>query len=53
MLDVMYEVPGEEGVEEVIVNEQTIQKKEAPLIVMSKDIDAEAMGDDPDVSPNT
>ena len=53
MLDVMYEVPGEEGVEEVIVNEQAIQKKEAPLIVMSKDIDAEAMGDDPDVSPNT
>ena len=53
MLEVMYEVPGEEGVEEVIVNEQAIQKKEAPLIVMSKDIDAEAMGDDPDVSPNT
>ena len=53
MLDVMYEVPGEEGVEEVVVNEQAIQKKEAPLIVMSKDIDSDAMGDDSDAPTTT
>jgi len=52
MLDVMYEVPGEEGVEEVVVNEQAIQKKEAPLIVMSEDIKSDAMGDDSE-SPTT
>jgi ATP-dependent Clp protease ATP-binding subunit ClpX len=50
MLDVMYEVPSEDGVEEVVVNEQAIQKKESPLIVMSKDIESDAMGEDPDAS---
>jgi ATP-dependent Clp protease ATP-binding subunit ClpX len=50
MLEVMYEVPSEDGVEEVVVNERAIQKKEAPLIVMSKDIESDAMGEDPDAS---
>jgi ATP-dependent Clp protease ATP-binding subunit ClpX len=50
MLDVMYEVPSEDGVEEVVLNEQAILKKEAPLIVMSKDIESNAMGEDPDAS---
>ena len=52
MLNVMYEVPGEEGVQEVIVNEQAILKKELPLVVMRKENDIEeSPSDDSDASP--
>jgi len=34
MLNVMYDIPSQEGVREVIFNERAIQKKEPPLVVM-------------------
>ncbi|MBL90310.1 MAG: ATP-dependent Clp protease ATP-binding subunit ClpX [Myxococcales bacterium] len=51
MLNVMYEVPGEEGVEEVIVNEQAILKNEVPLVVMSKDDVPQSIEEDSETSP--
>lgn len=36
MLNVMYDVPSEEGVREVVYNEQAILRKEPPLIVMGE-----------------
>jgi ATP-dependent Clp protease ATP-binding subunit ClpX len=41
MLDIMYDVPSRAGVKEVIVNEEVILKGESPLIVYSKDKEAE------------
>ena len=47
MLDVMYDVPSQKGVREVIINEQAVQKKEPPLIVMGQGGDA-ADGQEPE-----
>jgi ATP-dependent Clp protease ATP-binding subunit ClpX len=37
MLDVMYEVPSQRGVKEVLVNEEVILKNEKPLVVYEKE----------------
>ena len=37
MLDIMYEVPSEESVKEVVINEEVILRKETPLIVYEKE----------------
>jgi ATP-dependent Clp protease ATP-binding subunit ClpX len=36
MLDVMYEVPSQVGIKECLVNEETIVKKERPILVYEK-----------------
>jgi ATP-dependent Clp protease ATP-binding subunit ClpX len=36
MLDVMYEVPSHKNIREIVLNEECIMKKEAPLIVYEK-----------------
>jgi len=36
MLDVMYEIPSQQGIKECIVNEETIQKREKPILVYEK-----------------
>jgi ATP-dependent Clp protease ATP-binding subunit ClpX len=36
MLDVMFDVPGQQGIKEVVVNEASVLRKEAPLVVMGK-----------------
>jgi ATP-dependent Clp protease ATP-binding subunit ClpX len=41
MLDLMYEIPSRTGVKEVVVNEEVIQRGEAPIIVYSKEKEAE------------
>ncbi|MDH3257504.1 MAG: ATP-dependent Clp protease ATP-binding subunit ClpX, partial [Nitrospinota bacterium] len=33
MLDIMYDLPSSEDVEEVVINEEVINKKEQPLLV--------------------
>jgi ATP-dependent Clp protease ATP-binding subunit ClpX len=37
MLDVMYEIPGEENVKEVVVNEEAVVQGKRPLVVMAAD----------------
>jgi ATP-dependent Clp protease ATP-binding subunit ClpX len=37
MLDIMYEVPSQRGVKEVVVNEETILKGDKPLVVYEKE----------------
>jgi ATP-dependent Clp protease ATP-binding subunit ClpX len=37
MLDIMYEVPSQRGVKEVVVSEETINKGEKPLVVYEKE----------------
>jgi ATP-dependent Clp protease ATP-binding subunit ClpX len=41
MLDIMYDVPSRTGVKEVVVNEEVILRGEAPIIVYSKEKEAE------------
>ena len=36
MLDVMYDTPSQKGVQEIVLNEQAVLKKEAPMVVMGK-----------------
>jgi ATP-dependent Clp protease ATP-binding subunit ClpX len=36
MLDVMYEIPSEKGIVECIVNEETVVKKERPILIYRK-----------------
>jgi ATP-dependent Clp protease ATP-binding subunit ClpX len=36
MLDVMYEIPSEKGIVECIVNEETVVKKERPILIYKK-----------------
>lgn len=36
MLDVMYEIPSEKGVVECIINEETVVKKERPILIYKK-----------------
>jgi ATP-dependent Clp protease ATP-binding subunit ClpX len=37
MLDIMYDVPSKSGIKEVVINEDVITKREAPLIVYQKE----------------
>jgi ATP-dependent Clp protease ATP-binding subunit ClpX len=37
MLDIMYEVPSQRGVKEVLVSEETILKGDKPLVVYEKE----------------
>ena len=37
MLDIMYEIPSEESVREVIVNEEVLVRKEKPLILFQEE----------------
>ena len=37
MLDIMYEIPSQQGIKEVVINEDVILKAEAPLIVYHKE----------------
>jgi ATP-dependent Clp protease ATP-binding subunit ClpX len=37
MLDIMYEIPSEDSVKEVIVNEEVILRKESPIVVYEDD----------------
>ncbi len=37
MLDIMYEIPSRTGVKEILVSEETILKKEPPLLVYAKE----------------
>jgi len=36
MLDVMYEIPSQKGIKECLINEDTIQKRERPILVYEK-----------------
>ncbi|HBF13620.1 MAG TPA: ATP-dependent Clp protease ATP-binding subunit ClpX [Deltaproteobacteria bacterium] len=36
MLDIMYEIPSQENVEEIIINEDTVLKKAEPIIIYQK-----------------
>ena len=40
MLDIMYDVPSRRNVREVVITEDVIDKKEAPLIVMQKEAES-------------
>jgi len=40
MLEIMYEIPSKTGVKEVVISEDTITKRDAPLIVYEKEADA-------------
>jgi ATP-dependent Clp protease ATP-binding subunit ClpX len=37
MLDIMYDIPSRSGIKEVVINEDVITKREAPLIVYQKE----------------
>jgi ATP-dependent Clp protease ATP-binding subunit ClpX len=37
MLDIMYEIPGKQGIKEVVISEDVILKSEAPIIVYQKE----------------
>jgi len=37
MLDIMYDIPSRNGIKEVVVNEDVITKRDAPLIVYQKE----------------
>ncbi|MCB9528979.1 MAG: ATP-dependent Clp protease ATP-binding subunit ClpX [bacterium] len=37
MLDIMYEVPSQDSVKEVVINEEVIQRREQPLVVHEKE----------------
>ena len=41
MLDIMYDIPSRGGIKEVVINEEVITKKESPLIVYTKEREAE------------
>lgn len=36
MLDVMYEIPSQKGIKECVINEDTVTKKERPLLIYEK-----------------
>ncbi len=40
MLDIMYDVPSRRNVKEVVINEDVIDKREPPLIVMQKEAES-------------
>jgi ATP-dependent Clp protease ATP-binding subunit ClpX len=37
MLDVMFEIPGEENIKEVVVNEEAVLQGTCPLVVLGED----------------
>ena len=37
MLDIMYDIPSRNGIKEVVINDEVITKREAPLIVYQKE----------------
>ena len=37
MLDIMYEIPSEESVKEVVVNEEVVMSREKPLVLYEKE----------------
>lgn len=41
MLDVMYDIPGQKGVKEVVVNEQAVLRNEPPLVLMGSNDDTD------------
>ena len=36
MLDIMYDIPSQPGIKEVVINEDVVTQKEQPLIVYQK-----------------
>jgi ATP-dependent Clp protease ATP-binding subunit ClpX len=50
MLDVMYDIPSQKGVKEIVINEAAVLKKEPPLVVMGEP-DADDDDDDDDDAP--
>ena len=42
MLDIMFDVPGEPGITEVIINEDVVENHVAPLVTYSKDAQKES-----------
>ena len=40
MLDIMYDVPSRRNVREIVISEDTIEKKEPPIIVMAKEAES-------------
>ena len=40
MLDIMYDVPSKRNVREIVISEDVIDKKEAPLVVMQKEAES-------------
>jgi ATP-dependent Clp protease ATP-binding subunit ClpX len=40
MLDIMYDVPSRRNVREIVISEDVIDKKEAPLVVMQKEAES-------------
>jgi ATP-dependent Clp protease ATP-binding subunit ClpX len=42
MLDVMFDIPSQRGVKEVVINDRAVLKKEAPIVVMGNPEDAAA-----------
>ena len=36
MLDVMYEIPSQKGIKECLINEDTVIKKEKPILIYEK-----------------
>jgi ATP-dependent Clp protease ATP-binding subunit ClpX len=39
MLDLMYEVPSDQNIKEVVVNEDVILRKEKPTLLMHKQVE--------------
>ena len=37
MLDIMYDIPSEESVKEVVVNEEVVMSREKPLVLYEKE----------------
>ena len=42
MLDIMYDVPAQDGIKEVVINEEVITKKAEPVVVYEKEKEAES-----------
>jgi len=40
MLDIMYDVPSRRNVQEIVISEDVIEKKEQPLVVMRKEVES-------------
>lgn len=51
MTDVMYRIPSEKGVSEVVINEQSVLRAEPPLVVMGRDDDKPEEPDGPVEEP--
>jgi len=40
MLDVMYEIPSQKGIKDCIISEETVNKKEKPILIFEKQIES-------------